>query len=147
MRAILFLVVAFLGIGCWGTAISPMEIAEARQHCTVQCSNPNHKEAAACMRQCWATFFAQRKAQGVRHAPSPPIKARSVAPAAKAAAPVSYRKARSPVMKAHPKLVKANHRQSNKKHVAPFSHPRHSSGIKHVLASLSALILIVLLIQ
>ena len=40
-----------------GAAISPEEIAAARQSCTQQCQNPDRPAMARCMRECWKAFF------------------------------------------------------------------------------------------
>lgn len=40
-----------------GAAISPEEIAAARQSCTQQCQNPDRAAMARCMRECWKAFF------------------------------------------------------------------------------------------
>lgn len=40
-----------------GAAISPEEIAAARQSCTHQCQNPDRAAMARCMRECWKAFF------------------------------------------------------------------------------------------
>lgn len=140
MRTFLFLVVAFLGIGCCsGTAISPVEIAEARQRCTTQCAHPNHKEAAACMRKCWATFFAQRKTQRTVARPMPAVASKSRSVAHKKAA-VLPSKGRSV---GKPKLVRPHFkgRSTTKKGVAPFAHGRHVRSAAAQLAGLGVFLI------
>lgn len=63
MRPLLFvlLVVALAG----AKAISPQEIAVARQHCTAQCNGPDKMAVAKCMRACWKKFFDGHKAPEV----------------------------------------------------------------------------------
>ena len=148
MRTFLFLVVAFLGIGCClGAAISPVEIAEARQRCTTQCAQPNHKEAAACMRQCWATFFAERKAQ--RHAHQMPVAAAATKPIAHkaktAALPYKGRSFGKAKM-VHPQ-VKGRSTTTTKKGVAPFAHARHARSAASQLVGLSVFLIAIILIM
>lgn len=152
------LLVLFLGLG-WSASISPIEIAEARQRCTTQCSNPNHIEAAACMRQCWATFFAERKAgRTFPHVPPASKKARSVSH--KVAAPVKARSVSHPSVKSrstgaashkmvHHPIVKGRSKAVGKnKPVAPFAHAHARSGaVQQALTSLVALIALILVIQ
>jgi hypothetical protein len=136
------------GVGQSAASISPMEIAAARQRCTAQCANPNHQEAAACMRQCWATFFAEHKHDRVIH-PLPAAKARSV---------VATKK----MTKVHPTIVKGHLQKPShaaKKPVAPFSPLHHqvqqkkthrrsvrAGAVKQAVAGLGALILVICLI-
>jgi hypothetical protein len=153
----------FLVLGLWSSlgqsaaSISPMEIAAARQRCTTQCANPNHQEAAVCMRQCWATFFAEHKHDRVIHPP----------PAAAASAK-KQQKARSVATSKkgviHPAIAKGHLQQphSAKKPVAPFSplhhqvqQKKHSGGlhrsvragaVQQAVAGLGTLILVICLI-
>lgn len=153
------LLVLFLGLG-WSASISPIEIAEARQRCTTQCSNPNHVEAAACMRQCWATFFAERKAgrtfphvspakaRSVSHKVAPAhhnAKARSVShPSVKSRSTgaASHKMVHHPIVKGRSKAAGKN------KPVAPFAHAHARSGaVQQALTSLVALIALILVIQ
>lgn len=152
------LLVLFLGLG-WSASISPIEIAEARQRCTTQCNNPNHVEAAACMRQCWATFFAERKAgrtfphvpaRSVSHpsvkARSAPAKARSIShPSVRSrstGAAATHKMVHHPIVKGRSKAV------GKKKPVAPFAHTHARSGaVQQALVSLGALIALILVIQ
>jgi len=108
-----------------------MEIAEARQRCTTECAQPNHKEAAACMRQCWATFFAERKAQRNAHPmPAAPIKSRSVAAASSKGRSVGKAKL------VHPRVKGRS--TTTKKGVAPFVHARHR-GARSAASQLAGL--------
>lgn len=135
------------GVGQSAASISPMEIAAARQRCTTQCANPNHQEAAACMRQCWATFFAEHKHDRVIHPP-----------------PAAAKK----MTKVHPTIVKGHLQKPShaaKKPVAPFSPLHHqvqqqkkqhgggshrrsvrAGAVQQAVAGLGALILVICLI-
>lgn len=151
------------GLGQSAASISPMEIAAARQRCTTQCANPNHQEAAACMRQCWATFFAEHKHDRVIH-PNTAVhaakkqqhqqqKGRSVAVAATA----------KKMTNIHPAIAKGHiqkHSSAAKKPVAPFSPLHHqqvqqkkthrrsvrAGAVQQAVAGLGALILVICLI-
>lgn len=65
-----------------GTAISPEDIAAARQACTHQCQDNDKIVMAKCMRACWKNFFdghqhtaATTTAAKKRHTPAPVKKA------------------------------------------------------------------------
>lgn len=145
---LLFLVAAVFAGLVKGAAISPMEIAEARQRCTTQCANPNHKEAATCMRQCWATFFADRKAHRISHPvlPAPPAtKARSVA-ATVAHKPEKKSPAAGKSKLVHPH-VKGRSTVAAAKVAAPFSHARHVRTAASQLAGLGVFLIALFLMM
>lgn len=60
MRSLLFVLLVLALAGA--KAISPQEIAVARQHCTAQCNGPDKMAVAKCMRACWKKFFDGHKA-------------------------------------------------------------------------------------
>lgn len=131
MRTLLLLLL-FLTLG-FGAAISPVEIAEARQHCGSQCASTNHKEAAACMRKCWADFFANRKttskARSVLGTKTPVAKAHSVG---KSRSVALAKKVRAATI---PRKNKKNTKATGP--VAPFSHFRH--GVRTSAAQLASM--------
>lgn len=134
MRFLVFVIL--FGLAC-GASISPVEIAEARQRCTTQCSNPNHVEAAACMRQCWATFFAERKA-GRRqvHPPKMPFKGHS--PVVKARTPVAVKAPFAPHRSGAP-AKKVAHKSRSVTHAHVRARHARSSG--HKLVGMGAVLI------
>lgn len=164
----ILLVAALLGLGL-SASISPLEIAEARQRCSTQCIHLGHVESATCMRECWAKFFADRKGQqraigfaARSHHPGAAVASPPVASTKKVHPPhpvLATRKAKPAHKMVHPLIKGGGHGRSKaaappKKKaapVAPFSHARHhharAGAIQNALASLGALIVVLLIVQ
>jgi hypothetical protein len=99
--------------GAAAAAISPQEIAAARQTCTRQCNESDKVAVAKCMRACWKNFFDHH--QGNKRTVAAP----HPAPAAAAA-----KKTKAIRPKIAPKYaVKAKARSAPKRKGA--THPRH----------------------
>jgi hypothetical protein len=158
-----------LVLGLWSglvqsaASISPMEIAAARQRCTTQCANPNHQEAAACMRQCWATFFAEHKHDRVIHPTAVHAAKKQHQQQKGRSAVVVVAAAAKKMTNIHPAIAKGHiqkHSSAAKKPVAPFSPLHHqvqqqkkthhrsvrAGAVQQAVAGLGALILVICLI-
>lgn len=153
----MFVLLLLLGLG-WAASISPAEIAAARQRCAEECNHAaaNHVDTAACMRKCWAAFFADRKGQQ-RHsaaaAAAKITKNRHPAAVVPARAVDHNKKKKVSHKMVHP-LVKGQHVKSpakKKAPVAPFLHHRgrasmRSEAVQTAVTCSAVLILLVLVL-
>jgi hypothetical protein len=149
MRAAFFvLLLAIVVVAIPEMAISPMEIAHARQDCTTQCKNHNRPEAVSCMRQCWSAFFAQRKVHAKTPKKTTPIiiknKPHVVSSVKKKpVTAATFQRHRSTTFK-----NKNTHQKQHQKHQikAPFSHKSVRSSATTIVGGLFTLLLLLIFV-